>query len=425
MLKKVPRYIFIYIITINLIIGLVMVKKANDYKKNKKTLKIKKYDDKVALVDDINDGINLRLELIKKAEKSLDISYYRIDNSNTSTVFLEELVRAADRGVKVRFITNKFNNSFWAKNSWRKEILASHPNIDFYYYENPRYNLYKLQDINHDKVIIADGDYLLTGGRNIGDRFFIKNDKTVKDLEICVKRKSKSSSIDNYKAYYEKLLGLKTVKKVSPTERSYDSLRNILEETLKDKNFIKDESVLEKIAFRDVKMSFIHNGLGEVVKDPDIGFYLGRLSKSSDSITWISPYLIPTRPVRKLLNLKKDKKNIDFITNSSKTTPNYPGFGASLSYKSRTEKYGHLYSYQGEGSIHTKLVLFDDGISAIGSFNLDSRSTFLSTETMAIVDSDEFQDDLKTYVESLDRKSFYDAEKDKSPIFKKGNLICF
>ena len=213
LLRKIPKLFFIYIIIVTLIIGLLMNKKANDYKKGKNLGEINKYEDMLALVDNINDGINLRLELAQKAEESLDICYYIIDNSNTSTALLDQIVKAADRGVKVRFITNKFNTTFRAKNAWRREILANHPNIELYYYENPWYNLYKLQDITHDKVMIADGEYLLTGGRNIGDRFFIEDDNMVDDIDICVKRKSQASSIDNYMDYYEKLVNLKTVKK--------------------------------------------------------------------------------------------------------------------------------------------------------------------------------------------------------------------
>lgn len=193
LLKTLPKYLLIYIVVVTLIIEAFMLIKANAYKKDKNLGEIKKYDDKLALVDNLNDGINLRIELIDRAKESLDICYYNVENSNTSTVFLDHVIDAADRGVKIRFITNKFNSSFRGRSSWRQEVLANHPNIDFYYYKNPWYNFYKLQDINHDKVIIADGAYLITGGRNIGDRFFIENDGMVDDLDICVVRKEKAS----------------------------------------------------------------------------------------------------------------------------------------------------------------------------------------------------------------------------------------
>ena len=246
----------------------------------------------------------------------------------------------------------------------------------------------------------------------------------VDDLDICVIRKSKTSSINNFMAYYEDLINLKHVKKVKSKNTDYEKLRIKLRASLEetDKSFSKEESVLEKLAFRDVKMNFVHNTLGEVVKNPEIAYYLGILGENSKSIKWVSPYIIPTRPIRKLLSLQNDKK-IEFVTNSAVSTPNYPGFGATLAYKSRTDKYGNFYSYKGEGSIHTKAVLFDDGISAIGTFNFDPRSAFLATETMAIVDSDEFQNDLSAYVESLDTTSWDEAAKDKPPIFK--SIILF
>ena len=55
----------------------------------------------------------------------------------------------------------------------------------------------------------------------------------------------------------------------------------------------------------------------------------------------------------------------------------------------------------------------------MGSFNLDPRSAFLATETMAIVDSKEFQKDLEAYVQSLDTASWDEAAKDKAPVTKR------
>jgi putative cardiolipin synthase len=425
LIRKISKYLLIYLIIVNIIVAILMNTRANNYKKDKDLEKIKLYDDKLALVDDITDGIRLRLELISRAKESLDICYYLIDNSNTATVFIDEVVKAADRGVKVRIITNKFNNNFKGKESWRKEILASHPNIDFYYYKNPFYNLYKLQDNTHDKVIIVDGTYLLTGGRNIADRFFIKNDDMVDDLDICLKRKSTSSAIDDYMAYYENLLKLKAVKKVPESKKAYEDLKASLRENLKesDKSFFSKNSVLDRLNFRDVKMTFVHNGLDKVVKDPEILYYLGKMGEKSKNIDRISPYIVPTKPIRNLANFNKNDHKIKFITNSKKTTPNFPGFGATLAYKSRTDKYGDFYSYKGQGSLHTKAVLYDDGLSALGSFNLDPRSAFLSTETMALIESDEFQKDLEKYLYSRDLAPWDEAKKEKVPPIK--NVLLF
>ena len=47
------------------------------------------------------------------------------------------------------------------------------------------------------------------------------------------------------------------------------------------------------------------------------------------------------------------------------------------------------------------MLLIDDSISIVGSFNLDMRSTYLNTETMLVIDCPELNTRLK--------KSFYDA----------------
>lgn len=53
----------------------------------------------------------------------------------------------------------------------------------------------------------------------------------------------------------------------------------------------------------------------------------------------------------------------------------------------------NIYEYLGEESIHGKVLVFDDNITVVGSFNMDSRSANLNTETMVVVESEEFTKD--------------------------------
>ncbi|WP_256583504.1 phospholipase D-like domain-containing protein, partial [Pseudomonas sp. 2995-1] len=59
--------------------------------------------------------------------------------------------------------------------------------------------------------------------------------------------------------------------------------------------------------------------------------------------------------------------------------------------------------YQGPDSVHAKTYIFDDRLSLIGSFNLDARSSFLSTETMVVIDSEEFA---KTLTDEIETRYF-------------------
>lgn len=56
-----------------------------------------------------------------------------------------------------------------------------------------------------------------------------------------------------------------------------------------------------------------------------------------------------------------------------------------------------------EHAVHTKTVLVDDNISIVGSYNFDMRSTYLDTELMLVIDSEELNAHIRemneTYVE--------------------------
>lgn len=161
------------------------------------------------------DSLYIKLYLIRHATERIDMVYYMFDNSDSATLMLNEIISATDRGVKIRLLLNDLNHTFTFQQRWRRELLTGHPNISFYLYHNPKLNFYKFNDNIHDKALIVDHDYLITGGRNIQDRFYFKDSpSTVYDLDFCIRRlaDSASSAIDDYEHYYEALVHAKPVR---------------------------------------------------------------------------------------------------------------------------------------------------------------------------------------------------------------------
>lgn len=58
-----------------------------------------------------------------------------------------------------------------------------------------------------------------------------------------------------------------------------------------------------------------------------------------------------------------------------------------------------------EYAVHTKTVLIDDNISIIGSYNLDMRSTYLDTELMLVVDSEQLNSSIRDKIEQYKEKA--------------------
>ncbi len=108
------------------------------------------------------------------------------------------------------------------------------------------------------------------------------------------------------------------------------------------------------------------------------------------------------------------------MTNSLASTPNSPAFAGYLSYKKQIVGQGiDIYELQSKNSPHTKSFVFDHDLLAIGTFNLDSRSTYLSTESMVIVHSEEAVEALAKSLGPFIEKSLL-AGKDGKYLKKEG-----
>jgi putative cardiolipin synthase len=124
-----------------------------------------------------------RVEMSKQAEKTLDVQYFIVQGDNTGRLFLNELIQAADRGVRVRLLIDDSTDS---GRDAQARILDAHPNIEVrafnpFLYRGPleflRYAEFvftapRLAFRMHNKLMVADDSVAVISGRNIGDEYF-------------------------------------------------------------------------------------------------------------------------------------------------------------------------------------------------------------------------------------------------------------
>lgn len=149
--------------------------------------------EEVAVQHPGESGFASRVALTELAEKSLDVQYYIWEADATGRILAERLIRAADRGVRVRVLVDDINLA------GRDAIVASmdaHPNIDIRIF-NPFANrdarmldfVFDLDRVNHrmhNKVMVADNAAAIVGGRNIGNHYFsVATDANFRDLDIA------------------------------------------------------------------------------------------------------------------------------------------------------------------------------------------------------------------------------------------------
>jgi putative cardiolipin synthase len=143
------------------------------------------------------DGLVLRTQLVRAAERAIDIQYYIFAEDDTGKLLLDAILKAADRGVRVRILLDD-SNSFGEPSSAEpappplqhsKEItkaLNDHKNIELRLF-NPfdyrgnvaalRYldlalNAPRLNHRMHNKLMVVDNTVAIVGGRNVSDEYF-------------------------------------------------------------------------------------------------------------------------------------------------------------------------------------------------------------------------------------------------------------
>lgn len=136
----------------------------------------------MTLLADNLDAFTVRAASARAAGRSLDLQYYIWNHDFTGNLLGYEVLRAADRGVRVRLLLDDMTAH--GKDS-HLAALDAHPNIEVRLFNPSRSRagvlgratemLLRPVAMNrrmHNKAWIADGRVAVVGGRNVGDEYF-------------------------------------------------------------------------------------------------------------------------------------------------------------------------------------------------------------------------------------------------------------
>jgi putative cardiolipin synthase len=135
-----------------------------------------------------------RMMLADAATRSLDVQYYIWRDDLTGRLFADALLRAADRGVRVRILLDDVGTK---ANDKHLLALDSHPNIEIRLFNPVASRAFRgwgmLTDFSrvnrrmHNKSFVADNQRAVLGGRNIGDEYFdASGEVAFSDLDVLM-----------------------------------------------------------------------------------------------------------------------------------------------------------------------------------------------------------------------------------------------
>jgi len=307
----------------------------------------------VTLIEYGEDALKLRIHLARSARDYIDVQNFILRRDDTGELFLNELLAAARRGVKVRLLLDQMFT--FSDLEYLVLLTMEHTNFEIRFY-NPTFNKAKMSKSDwlssmaccfrrvnqrmHNKLMVVDDLVGLTGGRNIADRYFdFDTNYEFKDRDILVYGPIAPEMRKSFDWFweYEKSVPVQHLRDVAGellngdrltlgTFQPAGRLRPLLQDIEDDQHlrhlFVDsayEVTHIEYFSDRPRKAEFPEDSRRQDVTTElhDV------LSSASKSIVIQSPYMVLSKKARKIFKqLREDNPEIElvFSTNSLAST---------------------------------------------------------------------------------------------------------
>lgn len=391
--------------------------------------------------------------LADAATASIDTQYYIWSGDLTGYLLLDRLVKAADRGVRVRLLLD--DNGTSGLDAEIAELVA-HPNVGVRLW-NPfvlrrfkmlsyTYDFFRLNRRMHNKSFTVDGRTSVVGGRNIGDEYFNTGSNAFfVDLDVLAVGKvvpAISSDFDRYwnspSAYPAQLI-VADADERAPIATELERLSDTGQMT-EYREVLQNSQLIEKLSAGTLDLEWTTatlvsddpaKGQGEVPQDELLSNRMaeavGEIQRRFDGV---SAYFVPgAEGVKTFAELEARGVEVRLLTNSLEATdvlPVHAGYakrreslldsGVELFELRRkaapnTPK-SKLGTFGSSGaSLHAKTFAVDGRRIFIGSFNFDPRSATLNTEMGILINSQRMAEGLHSGFDSSLGKTAWQVEK--------------
>lgn len=380
---------------------------------------------------DPHDAFAARVLLARTAERTLDIQYYIWRRDMTGTLLLEELHKAADRGVRVRLLLD--DNGTSGRDA-ELAALALHPRIEVRLFNpfkvrSPKW-LGFITDFSranrrmHNKSFTADSQASIVGGRNIGDEYFGATEGVLfADLDVLAVGPIVAEVALDFDRYWASESSY-PVEQIVPAvpETSLTQLEeaaSLIETDAAARSYVEAVAESEFISLllaQALPLEWAHTrivsddpakGLGDTPEEGRLTYQLRQiLGEPQKTVVLVSPYFVPTAVgVAAFTALAEQGVDVQILTNSFDATDVavvHAGYAKRrkdllkadirlfelrrLSPQLEHDEKAGPFGSSGS-SLHAKTFAVDGERMFVGSFNFDPRSANLNTELGFVIDS--------------------------------------
>ncbi|EHU9519055.1 phospholipase D family protein [Vibrio vulnificus] len=400
----------------------------------------------VYLIPTAPEAFARRVELVRNAQQSIDMTYFSWESDTLGLMLLNELKHAADRGVQVRLTLDDllvFNEKWLAD-------LSAHNNIQIRLFNpfdsrksgwigraiNFSTHQQRLDNRLHEKYFNVDHQWMILGGRNIGNDYFGYSRKAnFFDMDVLFKGSIIQAFDQNYQQLWHSkhVTPIENIVKVNP---NYSAFAKAVNKEEIDRNIIlaeveKQVKQLTSPNFITAQVTPVFDSLKKLENNKP--YFRKRAERqvwqqitTANKAVISTPYVVPGNNGFAFIDtLIKQNTDVTLMTNSSAS--NDSGFIPAyyeehrqtlldkgvhiLEYKNKAKNDDHY--FHADTYYHNKTVILDDRLTYIGSSNFDPRSDFLNVEFGVLIQSETFAEHVMHYLTRQQDELFWRVSRDE------------
>jgi putative cardiolipin synthase len=372
-----------------------------------------------------------RLALIDHAVESIDAQYFIWQRDETGVLLFERLLKAADRGVRVRLLVDDF---LFASKNRSIAAMTRHPNFDIKIFNPGKMRdstlgkwggfLLYFRELNrrmHNKLFIFDNHMAIVGGRNIGNAYFgLSRKYNFRDLDVLTIGPDVEEISDAFDVYWNADLSYPgSAMSQEATYEELEAMRARAADFFIDKQDFLASYPIGPQAWDEKLLNLpsqMHTGTAHFIQDQPVTYggeeyrldaLLGTLAEPShEELIMVTPYLIPGKLLKDIARLSAEGVRVKIVTGSMGANNHTAAHSHYKKYRRPILDAGaELFEFRHDPSpavreivdvppveagficLHVKALVGDRQRCFIGSVNLDPRALEINTENGLYIES--------------------------------------
>jgi cardiolipin synthase len=299
---------------------------------------------------------------IEKAEHYIHFQTYIVDDDETGRRFVNALIKAAKRGVRVYFLLDAYGGSSFSDNLISEVQEAG---ILFRKFSPGLITKdFQMSLRLHHKVLLADGEVAVIGGMNVANRYRGARDlKEWLDFAILIRGPENAHVLFILKKLWNKAF-------IQRRERARETVHSPLHYP-------------ENVSVKVLQNNWYRNKI-EILKS-----YRYAIKHSRDRMIIMASYFLPGRNERRLLRLAS-RRGVDIrIVLAAESDAHLFKRATNFLYDFILRNNIRIYEYL-PSNLHAKVATVDGTWCTIGSYNLNHLSDYGSIEMNADILNSKF-----------------------------------